>query len=110
MVDETVKDWITQQTALLIKRTGLDSYVAAPLVEQTDQWFPDEWHPDDAGVARLGKRVFEHAGLADVEILTELTKNTGSKGIVATHVDAKVVRLDVDPEFHTDPLTIISHL
>ncbi|HEX5060114.1 MAG TPA: hypothetical protein VFV99_12175 [Kofleriaceae bacterium] len=110
MVDETVKDWITQQMALLIKRTGLDSYVAAPLVEQTDQWFPDEWHPDDAGVARLGKRVFEHAGLPDVEIATELTKNTGSKGIVATHVDAKVVRLDVDPEFLTDPLTIISHL
>src|SRR5262245_9808424 len=110
MLDEHAKDWLTRETAKLIKLAGLDRYVAAPLVEPTDQWFPDEWHPDDAGVARLGKRVFEHAGLGDVEIVTTLTKNAGSRGIIATHVDANVVRLDVDPEFLTDPLTIIAHL
>lgn len=110
MIEEHTKDWLTRETAKLIKHAGLDSYVAAPQVEPNDRWFPDEWHPDDAGIARLGKRVFEHAGLGDIEIKTELTKNVGGKGMIATHVDANLVRLDVDPEFLTDPLTIISHL
>jgi hypothetical protein len=110
MIEDTAKGWLTTEMAALIERAGLDSYVAAPLVEATDQWFPDEWHPDEHGVARLAKRVFEHAGLSDVEIATELTKNTGERGIVATQVDANLVRLDVDPEFLTDPLTVIAHL
>lgn len=110
MVTDEQRDWLATEMANLIASAGIEPYVAAPLVEATDQWFPDEWHPDDAGVARLAKRVFEHAQLADVEITTELTKNVGERGIIATHVDANSVRLDVDPEYLTDPLTIIAHL
>ncbi len=110
MVTDEQRDWLATATATLIARAGIEPYVAAPLVEATDQWFPDEWHTDDAGVARLAKRVFEHAQLSDVEIVTNLTTNNGERGIIATHVDANTVKLDVDPEYLIDPLTIITQL
>jgi hypothetical protein len=110
MLEDSDKGWLTTEMAKLIERAGLDSYVAAPLVEATDRWFPEEWHPDDGGVARLAKRVFDIAQLADIEIATELTENTLERGIVVTHVDGSSIKLDVDPRYLTDPLTIISHL
>jgi hypothetical protein len=110
MIDDIDKGWLATEMAHLIERAGLDSYVAAPLVEANDRWFPDDWHPDDGGVARLAKRVFELAQLGDVAIETELTSNTGERGIIATHVDANSIKLDVDPAYLTDPLTVIAHL
>ncbi|HEY5950582.1 MAG TPA: hypothetical protein VIV40_34055 [Kofleriaceae bacterium] len=110
MLTDEDRDWLTRETAKLIERAGLDSYVAAPLVEATDQWFPDEWHADDHGVARLAKRVFEHAGLADFEITTELGDSDTKKAIVATRLDAKAMHLVVDPEYLTDPLTAVAEL
>lgn len=110
MIGDEARDWLTTETANLIAKGGLDSYVAQPLVEANDQWFPDEWHADDGGVVRLAKRVFEHAGMGDVEITAELAKNAGSRGILPTTVDDKRVVLLVDPDFLSDPLTNIALL
>ena len=110
MIDDDDKRWLATHTAALVKRAGIEPYVAAPLVEATDQWFPDEWHPDDAGVARLARRVFEHAGLADVEIVADLISDERERGVVPRSVDATRVELGVDPAYLGDPLTIIAHL
>lgn len=110
MVTDVQREWLTARMAELIERAGVEPYVAAPLVEASDRWFPDEWHPDDAGVARLAKRVFEYAQLADVEVETTLAENGMERGIVVTHTDDKVVRLDVDPRHLGDPLALIAHL
>ena len=38
MIEDLDKGWLTTEMARLIERAGLDSYVAAPLVEATDRW------------------------------------------------------------------------
>jgi hypothetical protein len=111
MVTDVERDWLVTETANLVEETGLDRYVAAALVEPTDRWFPDDWHADDTGVARLAKRVFGHAGLADVSITTELADSDDKKGITAeVHDDNVQLHLLVDPAYLTDPLTAVAEL
>lgn len=110
MVTDEEREWLTTEMARLIQHAGLDSYVAAPLVEATDRWFPDEWHPDDAGVVRLGKRVFQHAGLADVAITAELGTSESGQPLELHEIDAEHVHFLVDAELLTDPLTLVAEL
>ncbi|HEX7841983.1 MAG TPA: hypothetical protein VF469_31145 [Kofleriaceae bacterium] len=104
------------ETAALIERAGIESYVAVPLVEPSERWFPDEWHPDDGGVARLARRVFEYAGLGDAEIAVDLAgaedlAGAGeSPGVRVTALDARSVRLVADPDHLDDPLGLIAVL
>jgi len=109
MIRDDEKEWLTAQMAELIDACGVDSYVAAALVEANDRWFPDEWHHDADGVARLAKRVCEHAGLTDVAITTELGSGDET-AITATAVDAKGMHLVVDPDYLTDALTAVAQL
>ena len=104
------QEWLTTQTAKLIGRAGLDRYVAATIVEPTDQWFPDEWHRDDTSVALLAKRVFEHAELADVTISADLVTSETGHGLSAVELDATHVKLVVDPAHLADPLALIAYL
>jgi hypothetical protein len=108
MVTDEEREWLTTEMARLIQRVGLDSYVAAPLVEATDQWFPDEWHRDDGGVVRLAKRVFGHAGLTEVALTAEL--GTTERALEVRALDAEHVHVVVDADRLTDPLTIVAEL
>ncbi|HEY5926588.1 MAG TPA: hypothetical protein VIV11_33100, partial [Kofleriaceae bacterium] len=110
MVTDDEREWLTAETADLLEEVGIERYVANPLVEASDRWFPDEWHPDDGGVARLAKRVFGYAGLADVEITTDLASEDTGFAIIASELDHARVALVVDPEHLTDALTAVATL
>ena len=108
VVTDEIKEWLATETAKLVERAGIDSYVAAPLVEATDRFFPDDWHRDDGGVVRLAKRVFDYAGLGDVAITADLGKD--ERAISATEVTAEKLHLIVDPDHLTDPLSAVAEL
>ena len=110
MVTNEEREWLAAEMGKLVERTGINSYVAAPLVEANDRWFPDEWHRDDGGVARLAKRVCQHAGISDVRITTELGHSDDNVPIRATNVDANSMHLVVDPDHLTDALTAVAAL
>ncbi|NVB80169.1 MAG: hypothetical protein HOV81_17375, partial [Kofleriaceae bacterium] len=59
------------ELAALIARQGIEPFVAAPLLEPNDRFFPDEWHGDDSSLARLAKRFLEYAGLGAYDAVVE---------------------------------------
>jgi len=64
------------ELASLIERRGVEPFVAAPLLEADDRFFPDEWHASDASVARLAKRLLDYAGLGSYDAAIELAVQT----------------------------------
>lgn len=103
------------ETAALIERAGLTTYVAAPLVEPSERWFPDEWTPDERGVERLARRVFGYAGLGDVELAVERAdpddpQAQDERALWLGSLDAGAVSLSVDPRYLDDPLGLTAML
>jgi len=60
------------ELARLIERCGIEPFVAAPLLEADDRFFPDEWHANDASVSRLARRLLDYAGLGSYGVAVEL--------------------------------------
>jgi hypothetical protein len=58
------RDWIVHQLTRLIARAGRERFLRAPIVEPTDEFFPDRWSPDVAGVRAIALRLLTHAGLS----------------------------------------------
>ncbi len=104
------RSWLMSETAALIARAGLEPYVAAPLVEPTDRYFPDEWHPDEGGVARLARRVLDHAGLGEVAIDVSVSDEAIAEGIAVTALAKDSVQLAADRDHLDDPLALIATL
>ena len=110
MPTDEEREWIVAETARLVERAGLERYVAHVLVEPSDRWFPDEWHPDHNGVKQLAERVFEHAGLAGVTITTLLAEEGSDVALDPLAIEKDRVELEVDPAHLRDPLTLIAAL
>jgi hypothetical protein len=64
------------ELAILIERRGIEPFVAAPLLEADDRFFPDEWHANDASIGRLAKRLLDYAGLGSYDVAVELASTT----------------------------------
>jgi hypothetical protein len=68
------RDALLDELADLVARVGPEPFVTAPIVEPTNEFFPDVWTADEAGVERLARRLFGYAGLADVEVAATTSK------------------------------------
>ena len=66
------QDWLLGRLAALIARRGYESFVTAPILEPTDQYFPDAISLDARGVYILARRLLRYAGLGELEVQVEL--------------------------------------
>ncbi|MCA9700497.1 MAG: hypothetical protein KC431_23420, partial [Myxococcales bacterium] len=62
------RQWLIEQTALLLQQIGWRSYALAPLLEPTPAFFPDKWAGGEASVVRLLRRLLRYAGHEDVVV------------------------------------------
>jgi hypothetical protein len=58
------RQWLTHALKKLIAKRGVDLLDAAPLVEPTNEWFPEKWSTTAAHGHRLAQRLLYYAGLA----------------------------------------------
>src|SRR5262249_3222149 len=65
---------LVDQLAKLIGDAGWETFVAAPLVEPTDRWFPARWTGDAGGIERLIRRVLDYAGLNELALTLEIDR------------------------------------
>ena len=55
--------WLTHALEKLIAKRGIEFLDAAPLVEPTNEWFPEPWSATAAHAHRLAQRLLHYAGL-----------------------------------------------
>lgn len=58
--------------ACLIESRGFETFVRAPLLEPSSEFFPDPWEPSVRGVRALSLRLLRYAGLDAVDASVEL--------------------------------------
>ena len=72
------REWLWAALQTLVEARGETTFLTAPILLPDDKHFPDRWTPDEAGVARLAKRLLDYAGLGhlnvDVQVFTEPTE------------------------------------
>jgi hypothetical protein len=62
------QEYLLEGLAVLIDKRGHGPFVAGPLIEPDDRFFPDRWQPDGAGVKALTKRLLRYAGLSKLRV------------------------------------------
>lgn len=62
------REWLLEQTAKLLAAGGWSSYVQAPLLEPTPEFFPDRWAGGEASVRRLLLRLLRYAGHGEHDV------------------------------------------
>lgn len=71
------REWLLARLREIIAYAGRRRFLEAPIVEPTDEFFPDRWTPGPKGVTRLALRVLRHAGMerfgVDLELCTSET-------------------------------------
>lgn len=58
--------------AELVEQVGAEPLIRAPLLLPREDYFPDPWTPDEAGIYRLARRLLRYAGLGDLDVSVEL--------------------------------------
>ena len=83
------REWLLASLADLLSRTRRGPFLDAPLIEATDQWFPDPWTGDPEGVGAICVRLLDYAGLEQlrvrVEVAPERPRWGGVVGAMAEH-------------------------
>jgi hypothetical protein len=62
------RSWLLERLAELVRDGGFAPFVSAPLVEPSDDWFPEEWQPTAAGVELLIRRLLFHAHMPELRV------------------------------------------
>jgi hypothetical protein len=62
------RQWLTHALKKIIARRGADLLDAAPLVEPTNDWFPEKWATTAAHGHRLAQRLMHYAGLGELSV------------------------------------------
>lgn len=99
------------ELAELIERRGVEPFVAAPLLEADDRYFPDEWHANDASVARLARRLLDYAALTSYEVVVELAPEEDTSPSMAVWfagVDGTTCRFSTALQRLDDPLLVVA--
>jgi len=79
---DAVRAQLLDDLASLILAAGSDTFLASPIVEPSDRWFPDRWTPDADGVERLLHRVLGYAGLDHLELTLDIDRFSDATGKV----------------------------
>lgn len=62
------RQWLTHALKKVIARRGGNVLDAAPLVEPTNDWFPEKWASTAAHGHRLAQRLMHYAGLGELNV------------------------------------------
>ncbi len=106
-------DVLLDELATLIARRGIEAFVAAPLLQADDRFFPDEWHANDASVARLARRLLAYADLAAYEVAVELVADADDDelppvAVWFAGVDGTTCRFQTALRRLDDPLLVVA--
>lgn len=66
------QEWLLEHLREVIAYAGRRRFLDAPIIEPTDEFFPDRWTPGPKGVTRLALRVLRHAGMGKFGVELEL--------------------------------------
>jgi len=61
------RQWLTRALRTLIAKRGVQTLDAAPLVEPTNDWFPERWSTTATHGHRLAQRLLYYAGLGSLK-------------------------------------------
>lgn len=61
-------DWLVSQLARLIHNQGAETFVGAPLIVASPDFFPDPWTPDPEGVSLILRRSLALSGIPDPHV------------------------------------------
>jgi hypothetical protein len=85
LLSQDEQDWLLERLAELIARRGYESFVAAPILEPSDRYFPDAFSRDERGVYVVARRLLMYAGIGEldvhVEIFAELDRADETLGV-----------------------------
>lgn len=74
---EEEQRWLLMHLGEVIAYAGRRRFLESPIIEPTDEFFPDRWTPGPKGVTRLAKRILGHAGMGafgvELELFTDET-------------------------------------
>jgi hypothetical protein len=73
---EDEREWVLESLRELIEQRGLGPLLAHPLVEPSDEFYPDPWSQDGDGVWRLAQRTLWYADLDALDAVIRLVKPT----------------------------------
>lgn len=105
--------WLTEQLAALVAARTEIHLVRAPLIEPTEDYFPDPWGGGEASVRRLARRLLLYAGIDDLPVsVTVLDEGTsiaaGSSGVSFEGLRQGTLEFAVQSAAMRDPMVIVS--
>jgi hypothetical protein len=62
------QQWVIRNLARLIRTRGPAWFLESPLIEPSDEYFPDPWQPDVEGARSMLRRILAFAGLGTLEV------------------------------------------
>jgi hypothetical protein len=80
--DEAARAHLLEQLADLLRAERGHTFLAGPLIEPNEKWFPDRWTPDAAGVERLVRRLLGYADLGALTLTLEIDRFSDAHGEV----------------------------
>ena len=66
------REWLWAALHTLIEKRGEETFLTGPIVRASDEFFPDRWSPDEAGVEALARRLLTYAWLGDLDVDVEM--------------------------------------
>lgn len=66
------REWLLSALAELTAERGFSQFVVSPIVEGSEQFFPDRWVGGEASLGRLARRLLHYAGIDELPVQTEI--------------------------------------
>jgi hypothetical protein len=70
-----IRSTLLDALAFIIRCQGYETFVRAPIIEPTSQYFPDPWESTERGVRTLSLRLLAYAGLEDLDATVEIDRS-----------------------------------
>ncbi|MCA9708462.1 MAG: zinc ribbon domain-containing protein [Myxococcales bacterium] len=104
--------WLIEQLAALVKARGVGPLVGNPLIEPTEEFFPDPWAGGEPSVRRLARRLLRLVGVedypVDVSVLDEGTSIAGgTSGVSFEGLRQGTITFAVQAAAMRDPLVVV---
>jgi len=85
-LDDEANAELLRQMRERVERWGHETYVAAPVLEANDHYFPDPYSPDIRGVRTVARRLLKHVGLDDLDVDAGGVKAEDHDALAQTYV------------------------
>lgn len=104
--------WLLEQLAALVKARGVGPLAGNPLVEPTEDFFPDPWAGGEPSVRRLARRLLRYAGVeehpVEVTVLDEGNAiAAGTSGVSFEGLRQGTLHFAVQSAAMRDPLVVV---